>query len=245
MDPSKFFFRLFLVDKDGNPSRFLGSAFTIAPNGGLLTCKHVVDVNYDRTTHRLAVLDTEIGFERRDFQFLGDPIYSTIMPFLDMAFIPDALGRPKTEFLPILTPQMLAVGEDVWTYGFRSPGDRLSPTYLSGHIANIFVSDRTNQVQSLLLPYTIIEGMSGSPVVSESYGGLKVVRLAHGNQMQRIVAREVIDYKDTEREYKETINRIVEFGEAYHSLMIVNFLKDIGVDDAMVSHEHVELPGLQ
>ena len=52
-----------------------------------------------------------------------------------------------------------------------------------------------------------------------------------------------MDYKDTKREYKETIYRMVEFGLAYHPLMIVNFLTEIGVPDIIVGNEQVGMPG--
>ena len=63
--------------------------------------------------------------------------------------------------------------------------------------------------------------------------------------MQRVVAREVMDYKDTEREFRETINRIVEFGVAYHAATLVNFLQEIGVSEAVVSDQRVSGAGLE
>ncbi len=98
--------------------------------------------------------------------------------------------------------------------------------YLSGRIVNIFSVDAQRGIHSMLLPYAIIEGMSGSPVLTY-HNGPKLVGLATGNQMQRVVAHEVMDYQGSDREYRETINRIVEFGVAYHAATLISFLQEI------------------
>ena len=69
--------------------------------------------------------------------------------------------------------------------------------------------------------------------------------MATGNQMQRVVAREVMDYQDTKRQYRETINRIVEFGVAYHAVTLVDFLQEVGVSQAVVSDQRVSIAGIE
>ncbi len=224
-----FFYRVYLVDhRSDEDHQYLGTAFPVAPNGGLLTCRHVIDVDYDPRTHRRGVLDVERGV----FAFTPDPIYPSD-DGVDLAFIPNALGRSKEEFFPILTPEILRVGEDVYSVGFFKPqgaDGTATRAYLSGKIVNVFSVDANRGIHSVLLPYAVIEGMSGSPVLTY-HNGPKVVGLATGSQMQRVVAREVMDYKDTEREYRETINRIVEFGVAYHAATLVNFLQEISISE--------------
>jgi hypothetical protein len=47
MEIAKFFYRLYTTDLDGNRAAFIGSAFPVTPNGGLLTCRHVVDIEIE------------------------------------------------------------------------------------------------------------------------------------------------------------------------------------------------------
>jgi hypothetical protein len=240
---SKFFYRVFLVDnRNVKDYRYLGTAFPVAPDGGLLTCRHVVDVDYDPATHRRGIDDPERGV----FALMADPIYSND-DRLDMAFIPNALQRSKAEFFPILTPETLLIGEDVYSFGFFKPdggAGAATQAYLSGKLVNVFSVDADRGIHSMLLPYAVIEGMSGSPVLTY-HNGPKVVGMTTGNQMQRVVAHEVMDYQGTEREYKETINRIVEFGVAYHSATLISFLQEIGVSQVVVSDQQVNISGLE
>lgn len=243
MQVSKFFYSVFLIDhRNGKDHRYLGTAFPVAPDGGLLTCRHVVDVDYDPVTHRRGIYDPERGI----FVLMADPIYSNA-DHLDMAFVPNALQQSKAEFFPILTPAALNIGEDVYSFGFFKPngGDgTATQAYLSGRIVNMFNVDADRGIHSMLLPYAVIEGMSGSPVLTY-HNGPKVVGMTIGNQMQRVVAHEVMDYQGTEREYKETINRIVEFGVAYHAATLISFLQEIGVSQAVVSDQQVNILGLE
>jgi hypothetical protein len=242
VEVSKFFYRVFLVDHRNNMDhQYLGTAFPVAPDGGLLTCRHVVDMDYDPATHRRGIHDPESEV----FALIADPIYSRDDQ-LDLAFIPGALQRSKTEFFPILTPAALQIGEDVYSFGFFKPdgGDgAATQAYLSGKIVNVFSVDANRGIHCMLLPYAVIEGMSGSPVLTY-HNGPKVVGMATGNQMQRVVAHEVMDYQGTEREYKETINRIVEFGVAYHAATLISFLQEIGVSQMVVSDQQVIISGL-
>ena len=177
---------------------------------------------------------------------MGDPLYSSD-DRLDIAYMPNALQQPKIEFFPILSPEGLHIGENVYTAGFFLPagGDgTVTHAYLSGRIVNIFSVDAQRGIHSMLLPYAIIEGMSGSPVLTY-HNGPKLVGLATGNQMQRVVAHEVMDYQGSDREYRETINRIVEFGVAYHAATLISFLQEIGVSEVVVSDQQVNITGLE
>ena len=60
MQVNSFFHQLVLVDPNLQIRQFLGTAFPIAPHGGLLTCRHVVDVN-KKEDEMLAVIDGELN----------------------------------------------------------------------------------------------------------------------------------------------------------------------------------------
>ena len=241
MEIAKFFYKVFAVDKEGKPQAFLGSAFPVAPNGGLLTCRHVVSVDLP-DDQQIAVLDNEEG--------TFSPVSDIVLPSqsgLDLAFLHNALGRPKSEFFPILTPKTLVVGENVFCFGFFATGGKFADVeqgYFSGRIVNFFSSEPSPISYSLMLPFPILEGMSGSPILTY-HNGTKLVGIGYGNRSSRIlVDHEILTYKDERREYKETIHRIVEFGIAYHCATIINFLSQIGVKGFVVSDEQVNIPGL-
>ena len=59
MKVSPFFYKVFATTEDSKKHRFLGAAFPVTPNGGLLTCRHVVDVSIEKN-EVLAVFDNEV-----------------------------------------------------------------------------------------------------------------------------------------------------------------------------------------
>ncbi len=242
MEIVRFFYKLFLVDDTHQPKSFLGSAFPVVPNGGLLTCRHVVDIKIP-SGHAIAVLDSELS---RLTPMTAAPIYPT-NPKIDLAFLPNALSRQKPEFLPLLSPQALKIGEDVYSFGFFAIGGGVSAVeqgYFAGKIVNFFRHEQSVDEASLTLPFPVLEGMSGSPVLTY-HNGPKVVGLAIGNRSSRILASEIIEYKDEKTEFRETVNRIVEYGVAYHCSAIVQFLARAGAQGYLVSEERVSVPSLE
>ena len=70
------------------------------------------------------------------------------------------------------------------------------------------------------------------------------VGICIGNRNSRILASEIVEYKDDRREFKESVNRIVEFGVAHHCAAIAVFLSQVGAKDFIVSSGQVEVPNL-
>ena len=232
---NSFFYSIYLTGPELQPRKFLGSAFPITPDGGLITCRHVVDVEKS-DGERLAVLDGElqrlVSIEETSIQSL---------PAWDLSFVPNALGRQKKEFFPILPSDKIFVGNDVYSVGFYKSGENFEVGHFKGNIVNFLQSDGTPELKGISLSYPVIEGLSGSPVLIY-YFGPKVVGLCYGNVQSRILASEVLEYQDDRLRVKETINRIVEFGQAYHSAILLKFLEEIGVKNYVVSSKTV--PGI-
>ncbi len=237
-----FFYKLFLIDSSNQPSAFLGSAFPIAPNGGILTCRHVIDVPIPEG-HAIALFDPVIsGFVR-----ISQPPMFPVDSNVDMAFLPNAFMRSKAEFFPILLPNQLIIGGDIYTFGYFSIGGALANIeqgYFSGKVVNFFNHEHGSNQASLMLPFPILEGMSGSPVLMY-HNGPKLVGLAIGNRSTRVLASETLQYKDEKTEFRETVNRIVEFGVAYHPAAIIHFLHAAGLQGFIVSDERVDMPDLE
>jgi hypothetical protein len=236
-----FFYKLFSIDRRTGFAAYRGTAFSIVPGGGLLTCRHVVDIGPEACDKVIAVLDDRT----KALQEISQIMYPS-QSELDLAFLPNALESNKKEYFPMLNPPRLTIGEEVYSFGFYAFGgqhERLVQGYFSGRIVNIYQDTDKLKAHIVVLPYPVIEGMSGSPVLTY-HNGPKVVGICCGSQQQRIVASEVLEYRDTEHEYKETVNRVVEFGLAYHSDCIIDFLNSISVKGFLVSEKWEEIPGL-
>jgi hypothetical protein len=163
---------------------------------------------------------------------------------VDLAFIPNALGRPKSEFFPILNPSILRMGHDVYTFGHFTRGglSEIEQGYFGGKIVN-FVKPQSPLIATLTLPFPAIEGLSGSPVLTY-HNGPKLVGVIIGNSISRILASEIFSYKDEKVEFKETINRIIEHGVAYHCSAVIGFLEREKAD-IIVSDQRVQIDGLE
>lgn len=154
------FFKVFKTNAAGQLVAYLGTAFPVRPNGGMLTCRHVVDVELG-DGESVCLLDEEDGGRLVP---VGERLFSTD-PTLDACFLPDALKRRADPYLPILPPADLTLGEDVYSFGFfLADGDRTSTQhgYFKGNIVSVNrPSART--ASAITLSYPIIEGLSGSP----------------------------------------------------------------------------------
>jgi hypothetical protein len=232
MNIAQFFYKLYLTDAAGQPKQFLGTAFPVAPNGGLLTCRHVVDIDIP-VGCSIVVFDNELS----RFTPLPSPPKFSANPEVDIAYLANALARNKAEYFPILAPAELKIGEDVYSFGYFAIGGdsrSIEQGYFAGKIVNFFNNEQSSEVASFTLPYAVLEGMSGSPVLTY-HNGPKLVGIGIGNRSSRILASEIVEYKDSQREFKESVNRIVEFGVAHHCAAIQSFLVQVGAQGFQVS----------
>jgi hypothetical protein len=232
IDPRHFYFPVLAVDATGKPEALCGNAFPVSAAGDLLTCRHVVA---DHGTRDLVVVDRRNGMRGLRVNDVRTPADEKV----DLACLPGLLGQ-GSRFFPLLTPGELMVGEDVTTYGFYTHGaglPGLTDGYFKGHV----VGFRTEPQLTTLLSYPIIEGLSGSPV-AHFHNGQKVVGVCQGSEDQRVIARETIEYKDTEREIHERIERVVEFGIASRVETVISLCEEVGVSP-VVSSEMVPASG--
>jgi len=238
MNIDHFFFRLYNIE-EGSKSKFLGSCFPVTSDGGLLTCRHVAEIAPG--AGRLAIHDNISG----EVSFIERVHFSKRS--LDLAYIPHALPGDSRPFLPILTPSRLLVGEEVYSYGFFGGGGNpaeVEQGYFSGRVVNFTKTDELPPVWSLTLPYPLIEGMSGSPILTY-HNGPKVVGLGYGNRSARILASEVLEFEEGGVTLRETVNRIVEFGLAYHCAELVGFLAEVGAGGHVVTEGGLSIPELE
>lgn len=248
MDIAPFFYHVLKVNRRDGSRHLLGTTFPVTPNGGFITCRHVL-ASHVTDQEYVAIFDNETG------NLVPVNLNTCILPTNrehDLAFIPNALKRPKPEFFPFLPPCQITIGEDVYSYGYflsssselqAGNSTSLNQGYFKGNIVNFSSSPKTPGSAAISLSYAVVEGLSGSPVLTY-HNGPKVVGVCYGNVQSRVLASEVLEYRDKTVEYKETINRIVEFGRAHHNAAIVPYLQQNSVKDFIVSSESLDLPFL-
>ena len=87
VDISKFAFPIVRVDRHSKTTGLAGTAFPVTPGGGLVTCRHVVDIaDDDGQPIPTAIMDGDRLVRT------ANPVYLAA-PEWDMAFFPSALGR--------------------------------------------------------------------------------------------------------------------------------------------------------
>jgi hypothetical protein len=224
--------------RGGQLETFLGNAFPVTPSGGLLTCRHVapqVDANGDAV--ELAVLDVGAG--------RWNAVETVLYPddeSLDLAFIPGAIRRTGVEQLTLLKPSEASLGEEVKAFGYildegfggEQPLDVLAQV---GHIVS--VRPRGSRVMksgypSWGLSFPVVEGLSGSPLVTD-HGRLLLIGLCYGSEQQRIAAHEATVVEGSGTTLREEIHRIIEFGLAFQVTVLEAFLQSVAAGEYMVS----------
>lgn len=245
IETAPFFFPVFWLDQFGAKKKHLGSAFPVTPDGGLLTCQHVVDFKALPAGESLAILDIVT-------QKLV-PIPRVVLPedpTLDLAFLPQVMPEKK-EFLPIYEPNDTTPGRAVFTWGFFALGGRpedVEDGCFTGSVVNIKKipgDPRGKNHESLVLPYAVVEGMSGSAVLVEHYG-MKVAGICYGNAEQRVQKEEETVMNKDGSTSTHSVWRTVHFGLAFSVPVILDFLNSIGVKEHRVSRLIVhDIPGIE
>jgi hypothetical protein len=100
----------------------------------------------------------------------------------------------------------------------------------------------SNGFERIVLPFPVIEGLSGSPLLM-TYNGAKVAGVCFGSESSRVRAYEQSTVvRDGEVQIERT-ERIVEFGLAYPSGLVAQWLEDAGVQHDVESLIAVGRPG--
>ncbi len=247
MNPHKFIYPLLVLDDGGRPQSLAGCGFPVTPTGDLVTCRHVAQ--------RLDEKGNLAGIGI--FDAVGKTIHRAAKvdvpdwPNLDLAVIPRAFGSDVTmkDYLPVLDPSELKIGEDVYTWGAYQPRpglENLRYGYFKGSLVNIepgSMAVKQTPYQRLLLPFPVIEGLSGSPLLTY-HAGVKLVGVCYGNEPLRVKAYEVTETRDGDSVYREETHRIVEYGLAHPGNLLTAWLQDAGYRNFTVSAGRIDNPEL-
>jgi hypothetical protein len=248
MDARRFVYRIFVLDQQGDPIGYAGCGFPINAGGDLVTCEHVA-VQYAREEgekpQQIVVHDAA-----RDRFYTPPRVETPDWPDLDLAVIPRAFGNdPPGDYLPILDPGALRMGEDVFTIGhYTTDGrlDRMRVGEFKGSLVSIERGElgvNESRYRRLLLTYPVIEGMSGSPVLS-FHTGVKAVGVCFGNESLGVKAYEVIEGEEDNVKYREELKRIVEYGLAHPPDLLSEWLQDAGFERTVLGPKEPSPEGL-
>jgi hypothetical protein len=233
----KFIYPIFVIDQNNKPIQFCGTAFPITPDGGMITCLHTVDRKLEPSP-KLVLRDSE------NDRFIPLSQYKSLEGY-DLAFFTNAIPDKK-EYFPVLSPEKVLIGEDAITMGMFSVGGVVSSVdkgYFRGNIINIYRNPNKSNCWSMVLPYPVIEGLSGSPVYT-AYNGTKLIGICYGSVSQRIIASEVVEFDEDGKKSTESVTRIVEFGQAYVAGEIINFLARLAIPGITISEKDEHIPNL-
>lgn len=216
--PSDWYFGICVMD-DERVLANRGTAFPVA-DGTLVTCRHVVDIALEPGT----VLGVYDGASRRVHPLTK--ITYPDDPQLDLALLPDALPN-RTGAFPLLDHDEAYMGTHVQVVGYVPYEGGVELANFQGAVVR--ADDPAKSQSHFALPFAAVEGLSGSPVIVSGMGGPIIGGVVYGSEQQRVLAAEVIDVEDDQVRYRETTNRIVEFGRAYSLTVLRSFLDSLDV----------------
>lgn len=218
----------------GEAPRFLGTSFVVSADGGLLTCRHVAESIRDG--EHLAVLHVDNAGERRESLIIPEEVLFPDDDGLDLAYLPKAANVIKSRVAwPLGEQSWILMSIEAHTFGYTAGGNPfpVEVGYHSGSVVARRNSDpNLGGFPSLVLSFPVLEGMSGSPLLSAESPNLsrRVIGICCGNESHRIVAREVVSTEIDGREVREQVQRLVEQGLALPLWTILDFLQEIGVE---------------
>lgn len=222
VDMSIFIYPLFAATiQDNVLVRFIGTSFLINRAGTLATRAHVIE---SLTSEERAVAgDARTG----DFYPVDNLRCHPTMDF--------AVGHlPRVGACPPALRGVTITGFDVAVMGFSSDQPvgtsiTIDPRMFKGNIcrtnAGKPVLPRTRSTCEITFP--IPAGFSGSPLLDAHRGG--VIGMAHGNLESSITTFALTEVSDDGKEFREKVNRVIEFGHVHTLDDLEVFCRDLGV----------------
>jgi hypothetical protein len=235
MNWKRLLYPVFTTRPDGAAETFVGNAFPIDASGGLVTCRHVVD---REGSPRVGVYDFDGAGEFRPVHsWRADP------GGLDLAYMPSVLPSPRADFYPLLIPEAVWDGADHVVYGFYMVSGQLQRGYFHGRLVSTGGVRPSDDPQVLSLPFPVIEGLSGTPVMTQ-HRGHKLLGVCFGSRSHRVNAYELTEVQEGETRFREETWRLFEYGLAYHAREVIAFLERIGAEGFIVTDERTHTPAL-
>ena len=218
----------------GEKPRFLGTSFVVGADGGLLTCRHVAESVSDG--EQLAVLHADNAEGKRESIIFPEEVLFPADDGLDLAYLPGAASVIESRVTwPMGEQSWILMGIEAHAFGFTARGNPF-PVEIGYHSGSVVVRRHSDPnlggFPSIVLNFPVLEGMSGSPLLSAESPDLsrRVIGICCGNESHRIVAREVVSTEVDGREVREQVQRLVEQGLGLPLWTVLDFLQEIGVE---------------
>jgi len=221
VDRNDYFFPIVAM-VDDTPTALAGTGFVAAPRM-MMTCRHVVDQAVDLAVHDLAT---------DEFLPLPAPTLDPAKRPLDLAVFESPLKR-ETPPMKFTLSETVRMGSSVWAAGYFTTSPvayEIEPAFLSGRVSSVLMGVQTHHGGAeLVLPFPVLEGFSGTPLMIDGGPTPGVAGVCHGSRQQRAVAEQVVEITEGDEERKEITYRVVEFGLAFHVNSVAGFLGRVGV----------------
>lgn len=235
MESGDFFYRIYSLETVTGKFHYCGTAFPVTPNGNYLTCNHVVE-QAEAKGNSVAIVNNntkELIVVNKILRDVANDLAVLINPFNEI----------KCKFFPIIQPDTLTIGEDVYTYGFYKDfwnSDIVHNGYFKGHLVNFSPTSLASNSLSATISFPIIEGLSGSPLLTY-HNGPKLVGLNLGNIQQRIQQSVVMEYTSPNKQFQEVTSRIIEHGISLHPSVIIDTLQNLGITNYLCTNESFDI----
>ncbi|MCE7556449.1 S1 family peptidase [Aliivibrio fischeri] len=207
--------------KKDKTERFVGSCFFIDNEGTAVTCSHIIEglaedeelCTLDEKTNNHIPIDIIWQHDTDDFAIIKLPIRGN--KFFNLRY-----DRP-------------ILGLDVMSYGFLNGGVSNQILKIDYRLMKGYVSRLGNEAEHIRskgvfeTSYPSLSGFSGTAVFCQNGNELDLVGMLFQNVESTV---EVFAFKEIsesgEVEFKESVNRIVEFGLAHTTDTIVRYLNE-------------------
>jgi hypothetical protein len=222
VDRNDYFFPVAVMD-GATPNGLAGTAFVASP-GMMMTCRHVVERPVELAVHDL---------KTDEFFPVPAPVLDPSERPLDLAVFESPLSR-ETPPIGFTYSETVRMGSPAWAAGYftRSPiRYEIEPAFLSGRASSVMTGLQTQHgAAEIVLPFPIIEGFSGTPLMIDQGERAGLAGVCHGSRQQRAVAEEVIEVEEDGQKRSQVTYRVVEFGLAFHVNSVAEFLRRVGIE---------------
>jgi hypothetical protein len=202
---------------------FIGTATIFRDK--VCTCKHVLDkIDFSKSfvVSQWSLMGDWVIFDEPQYhpKFDFAVLRSTVPPFAQLPIYAD---------LPFAGTSVFAGGFD-FDETSRNPDGSLhidvAPRIFGGNVVRVH-ERQSNKARTLSeLSFPTLSGLSGGPVFSQDFSS--ILGMVYGNIEQTIQVHSVSEVSgDGSTTFKETINRIVEYGLFHTSKDILSYLDDM------------------
>lgn len=190
--PREYIFSLILVENKNKIIDFLGTGFFVRNDGTFLTARHVIDIDWSKLDKMKVEIMGAIGSVDKTFAFFKVGNIEHHPKGLDVSLGKLVLNF-DCKFFKLAERREMHLGTEVFTWGFgdtktedlgsAAKNIKLHPRFFKGYICSRIPDFEWmgTKTPSYELPFPILKGASGSPLLSNIQDGeTKLIGLVYG-----------------------------------------------------------------